>query len=134
MLLNRCTYNGITMWIGGSALSSAETQLLGPEIERQLGYPLPESESNNPFEYDGDIEIRITKFLLGQIPVEKAKAPYSSNLWYRVYFPKRVIELEKSFYFDEQGQWHLNTLNLSSKSFKHITNLIDQYEAKQDNQ
>lgn len=132
-LLKRSSANGQTAWIGGSPLSHQDAQLLGPEIEKQLGHSLPRAESNNPFEYKGDIEITITKFFLGKLPIERAKAPYSSNLVYRIYTPVLMIELEKSFYFTEKGQWHLNTNNLLPKRFKQLTELIDQYEAQQDN-
>lgn len=125
---------GKKVWIGGDALSHAETQLLGPEIERQLGCGLPAKESNNPFEYKGDVEIRVTRFFFGTLPIEKAKAPYSSNVVYRIYTPIEMIEIEKSFYFTKEGQWHLNTNNLLPSRFKEITDLLDKYEAGQDNQ
>jgi hypothetical protein len=134
MLLKRTYLNAIPVWIGGSALSHQETQLLGPEIEKQLGHPFPPPESNNPFEYKGDIQITKTKFLLGNIPAEKAKAPYSSNIVYRIYMSTLMIEVEKSFFFSKEGQWLLNSPNLRPEHFKAFTDLIDVYEGAKDNQ
>jgi len=134
MLLKRSVLLGQPVWIGGNAISHEDAQLLGPEIEKELGHPLPPSESNNPFEYSGDLEITITNFFLGEIPVEKAKAPYSSNIFYRVYFSSAIIEMEKSYYFDQDGQWLLNTPNLDPQHFKEITELIDLHETSMNNQ
>lgn len=133
MLLKRTFLRGEPIWIGTGALSHEDTQLLGPEIEKQLGNPLPPPESNNPFEYKGDIQITKTKFFLGSIPVEKAKAPYSPDIFYRIYTSAAIIELAKLFFLNQEGQWILNKPDLDRKQFKELTELIDSYESLKDN-
>lgn len=135
LLLSKREFRNKILWIGGG-ISHEEAQEMGPAIETQLGHPVPLPESINPFEYKGDIGIPIHRFLLGNIPTEQAKNPYSGDVWYKVYLPLTTIVVVYAANFDNTGfSWILDSpSNLAHKHVKMITDLLDLYEkTKQDN-
>ncbi len=129
-LLKRTYLRGEPFWIAGGVLSVEDSQQLGPEIERQLGNPLPPCETNNPFDYKGDIQITVEKIVLGELLIEKAKAPFSADLYYRIHTSVAIIEMAKLFYLGNLTSWVLNKPELEHQHFKKLTDLIDLYEER----
>ena len=132
-LLKRTLLRGEPFWLAGGVLSVEDSQLLGPEIERQLGNPLPPCESNNPFDYKGDIQIIVEKFFLGELLMEKAKAPYSQDLYYRIHTSNHIVEVVKTLDWNNEWNWLLNKPNLEPKHFDMLTELIDLFEERRSN-
>lgn len=80
---------GRTYWI--SALSQEDSQALADLIEKQTGIVLPEEQSNNPFEYKGDIRIKIYAYEAPGLTIRKAKSPFGNEMYYKITFPNRSI-------------------------------------------
>ncbi|NCU04906.1 MAG: hypothetical protein GXC73_13050 [Chitinophagaceae bacterium] len=127
IMITRTYLKDKPFWIGGGVMSVEDIQMLGPEIEKQLGNPLPPCESNNPFEYEGDLQINVEKIMLGELLIEKAKAPYSADLYYRIHTSNVMIEVAK-FFDNDGGIWVLSKPSLGREQFNMFTELIDLYE------
>lgn len=130
-LLNKTRLTGgDIIWIGKSGLS--EDQQFGEWIESQIGYELPLPETNNPFEYTGEVHIEISEFVVNGIKVEKAKAPYSKDIYYRVSAAEwsEPIIICKFFFMDEPS-WHgVFPERLRDSLVENAARLIEAYEAK----
>ena len=104
----------------GSPLAFDEAKSLGESIEQQIGYRLPARACNNPFLYQGDLEVRIERFPLGSLVIERAKAPFSPDIFYRIVFSKeqyvtmvkRDISGERQWACEEADRTEENAFNL----------------------
>ncbi|RXK58564.1 hypothetical protein ESA94_18200 [Lacibacter luteus] len=62
-------------------------------IAEQTGIVLPLNETNNPFEYNGDITVDYYCAIINDIKVIKAKAPYGNNIYYKIFLDGTISEL-----------------------------------------
>ncbi|MEI9912268.1 MAG: hypothetical protein WDO71_23005 [Bacteroidota bacterium] len=73
--------------------------------------------------------------MLGNLPAEKAKAPYSSSMWYRIYLPETTVVMVN---MDMRGigvgwSWILEEpTNFNRENFERLTKLIDLHEKKKE--
>lgn len=109
-----CRFAGRPEIWNGSPVTLAEAKALGESIEQQIGYRLPVKADNNPFLYQGDLDVPVEHFRIGTLLIERAKAPYTSDIYYRIVFSeeRKVVLVymdvmgERSWTFE--GAWQLD--------------------------
>lgn len=117
------------LWNGGSSLDFDEAKMLGEAIEKQTGYTLPLRPSNNPFEYKGDIKVTIESYLIGDIIIKRAKAPFTESIFYQIILSeKTIITIAYSKYdHKDTGCW-LPETNLNEEDFDFFKDLLVHFE------
>lgn len=101
------THDNKIIW--NSKLSQEESHQLALLIEEQTGIVLPEKHNNNPFEYKGDIEIRIYYVTKDNITARKAKAPFGQDMYYQVILDNAETYSFGKFHFlnsPPDGEWY----------------------------
>lgn len=127
VLLCRFTANS-QLW-NGSSLTLEEGKELGEAIEQQIGYKLPEKACNNPFEYKGDIQVKIEKFEIGGLIIERAKAPYTIDIYYRISFSKKKKLVLVRMFFIDDWTWAMEShVNMEGKDFGVFKSMLEHFE------
>lgn len=113
-----------------SSLTLEEGRELGEFIEQQIGYRLPDKVSNNPFQYNGDIKLIIEAFKIQDLIIDRAKAPYTNDIYYQVHIPenRKVIMVKMEDFFGDCSWSFEEPINLSAKDFNTFKSLLIPFE------
>lgn len=116
------------LW-NGTSLRLAEAKALGEFIEQQIGYTLPPKACNNPFHYKGDIQIKLERFRFNELFIERAKAPYNTDVYYRIIFSEdRKVTLIKMAFLGESHWTYDDEVTLDGKDFELFKSLLLHFE------
>lgn len=128
--LSKRQHIGQMVWLGGGPLPAAKA--LGDAIETAIGFSLPLKETNNPFQYKGDRTVRIETFQLNGVLIERAKAPFNQDVYYRLTITKgRPILMIKaaSHLYGEEGCWYSgDDVHLKEDDFDLFRDLLQNFE------
>ncbi len=117
------------LWNGGFTLSLLDAKALGESIEVQIGYKLPSRLSNNPFDYNGDTQVKVENFKIGDLTIRRGKAPYTNDVYYEINFSKERKLVMVRVDFDGDIAWtHEGSLNLSEKDFNLFKSMLSHFE------
>lgn len=116
------------IWIGSPG-TRAEAKALGESIEQQIGYRLPARAGNNPFLYQGDLDVRVERFRIGTLLIERAKAPYTRDIYYRIILSKNRNVTMVSLDFSGEGCWTCDgDCRVKGKEFDLFKSLLVDFE------
>lgn len=116
------------LW-NGTSLGLEEAKALGDFIEQQIGYPLPPKTCNNPFRYKGDIEVKVEKFRFQELFIERAKAPYTNDIFFSIVFSKdRRITLVKMDFLGEDHWSYDDEWELKQNDFSLYKSMLKNFE------
>ena len=128
VLLNRMETRFGEFW-NGSSFSFDEGKKLASAIEAQIGYTLPKKVNNNPFQYKGEIDIKIERFRIVEIEIRRAKAPYSNDIYFEIFLPDKIATLVKIIECDGDHVWSLyEPMDMSNEDFFAIKELLVEFD------
>lgn len=127
ILLNRFSERP-EFWIG-SGLPLNEAKALGEFIEEQIGYQLPLKACNNPFLYKLDIQIKVERFQIDKVTIDRAKAPYTKDIFYQIHFSKkRKVTMVKMDFLGDDLWTYDGPIALNTKDFETFKSMLEPFE------
>jgi hypothetical protein len=130
LLLDKIICRDMTVWICSGGLTIPEASALGKEIERQWGSELPQSPSDNPFDYQTPVNsIKYTCEVFG-MTVTQAKGIYTEDVYYKVTDSGGELCVVKSDFFGT-AHWHpIDDENMDESLLETTKGFIEACEKK----